>query len=146
NVVGVIATCYFLLNYFVRERDRAAELVAAERERSERLLLNVLPEPIAERLKAGESLIADGSPEVGVLFADITGFTPMSATMAPGGYRPTVEQHLHPLRRLGMITGWRRSRRSATRTWWPPDSSADSPITSRSSRSWHSACRALSDP
>jgi guanylate cyclase len=83
NVMGVTATCYFLLHYFVRERDRAAEMVAAERERSERLLLNVLPEPIAERLKAGESPIADGSPEVGVLFADIAGFTPMSATMTP---------------------------------------------------------------
>jgi len=83
NVLGPTGTCYFLLQYFVRERDRAAEMVAAERERSERLLLNVLPQPIAERLKAGESLIADGSPEVGVLFADIAGFTPLSATMAP---------------------------------------------------------------
>jgi adenylate cyclase len=83
NVLGVTGTCYLLLHYFVRERDRAAEMVAAERERSERLLLNVLPVPIAERLKAGESLIADGSPEVGVLFADIAGFTPLSASMAP---------------------------------------------------------------
>jgi adenylate cyclase len=83
NVLGVTGTCYFLLHYFVRERDRAAEIIAAERERSERLLLNVLPAPIAERLKAGESLIADGAPEVGVLFADIAGFTPMSETMAP---------------------------------------------------------------
>src|SRR3989441_11822682 len=83
NVLGVTGTCYVLLHYFVRERDRAAETVAAERERSERLLLNVLPQPIAERLKAGESLIADGFPEVGVLFADIAGFTPLSATMAP---------------------------------------------------------------
>jgi len=83
NVAGVTGTCYLLLHYFVRERDRAAEMIAAERERSERLLLNVLPEPIAERLKGGESLIADGSPEVGVLFADIAGFTPLSAAMAP---------------------------------------------------------------
>jgi guanylate cyclase len=83
NVLGVTGTCYVLLHYFVRERDRAAEILAAERERSERLLLNVLPEPIAERLKGGESLIADGAPEVGVLFADIAGFTPMSESMAP---------------------------------------------------------------
>src|SRR2546422_2357622 len=41
------------------------------------------PEPIADRLKGGESLIADGTPEVGVLFADIVGFTPMSEGMAP---------------------------------------------------------------
>ena len=83
NVLGVTGTCYFLLQYFVRERDRAAEIIAVERERSERLLLNVLPQPIAERLKGGESLIADGAPEVGVLFADIAGFTPMSEGMAP---------------------------------------------------------------
>src|SRR2546430_8907465 len=83
NVLGVTGTCYFLLQYFVRERDRPAQIIAAERERSERLLLNVLPEPIAERLKGGESLIADGAPEVGVLFADIAGFTPMSEAMAP---------------------------------------------------------------
>ena len=83
NVFGVTGTCFFLLHYFVRERDRAAEIIAEERERSERLLLNVLPEPIAARLKGGESLIADGAPEVGVLFADIAGFTPMSEAMAP---------------------------------------------------------------
>jgi adenylate cyclase len=83
NVLGVTGTCFLLLHYFVRERDRAAEMVAAERERSERLLLNILPEPIAERLKSGESLIADGTPDVGVLFADIAGFTPLSASMEP---------------------------------------------------------------
>jgi guanylate cyclase len=83
NVLGVTSTSYLLLNYFVRERDRAAAQVALERERSERLLLNVLPEPIAERLKAGESVIADAAQEVGVLFADLVGFTPMSAAMEP---------------------------------------------------------------
>jgi adenylate cyclase len=83
NVLGVTGTCFFLLQYFVRERDIAAAMVAAERERSERLLLNVLPQPIAERLKSGESVIADGVSEVGVLFADIAGFTPLSETMAP---------------------------------------------------------------
>jgi adenylate cyclase len=84
NVLGVTGTAFFLLHHFVRERDRAAAVAAAERERSERLLLNVLPGPIAERLKAGESLIADAVPDVGVLFADIASFTPMSASMEPG--------------------------------------------------------------
>jgi class 3 adenylate cyclase len=83
NVLGVTGTCFLLLHYFVRERDIAAAMVAAERERSERLLLNVLPEPIAVRLKSGESLIADAASEVGVLFADIADFTPLSETMAP---------------------------------------------------------------
>ena len=83
NILGVTGTSYLLLHYFVRERDRAAAVIAAERERSERLLLNVLPEPIAERLKSGESPIADRASEVGVLFADIVGFTQMSDTMRP---------------------------------------------------------------
>ena len=83
NILGVTGTSYLLLHYFVRERDRAAAVIAAERERSERLLLNVLPEPIAERLKSGESPIADRASEVGVLFADIVGFTHMSETMRP---------------------------------------------------------------
>lgn len=83
NILGVTGTSYLLLHYFVRERDRAAAVIATERERSERLLLNVLPEPIAERLKSGESPIADRASEVGVLFADIVGFTHMSETMRP---------------------------------------------------------------
>ncbi|MGH2671544.1 MAG: adenylate/guanylate cyclase domain-containing protein [Actinomycetota bacterium] len=83
NIVGVTGTCYVLLHYFVGERDKAAAMIAAERERSERLLLNVLPESVAERLKAGEREIADGMDDVGVLFADIAGFTPISAAMSP---------------------------------------------------------------
>jgi class 3 adenylate cyclase len=83
NILGVTGTSYLLLHYFVRERERAATVIAAERERSERLLLNVLPERIAERLKSGESPIADQASDVGVLFADIVGFTPLSETMRP---------------------------------------------------------------
>jgi class 3 adenylate cyclase len=45
------------------------------------LLLNILPEPIADRLRAGEGLIADRHEDVSLLFADIVGFTRMSSTM-----------------------------------------------------------------
>ena len=83
NIAGVTGTSYFLLQYFVNERERYAAALAEERTRSERLLLNVLPEKIAARLKAGESPIADSVPEVGVLFADIAGFTPMAEAMSP---------------------------------------------------------------
>ena len=47
------------------------------------LLLNVLPEPIANRLKNGEVHIADAFPSVSVLFADIVGFTEMSRGVPP---------------------------------------------------------------
>jgi len=73
----------------VRARERAlAELArqhrALEREqaKSERLLLNVLPEPVAARLKEEEGIIADAHASVTVLFADIVGFTPLSERMS----------------------------------------------------------------
>jgi class 3 adenylate cyclase len=63
-------------------RQRTKEL-SAEKQTSERLLLNVLPGPIADRLKTGESLIVDRFEAVSVLFADIVGFTAMSARTSP---------------------------------------------------------------
>jgi class 3 adenylate cyclase len=75
-----------VLGEAVRSRqalDREHRLLLAEQERSERLLLNVLPAPIAERLKAGEGVIADAFPEVTVLFADIVDFTRRSRRIGP---------------------------------------------------------------
>ncbi|MEO7664977.1 MAG: adenylate/guanylate cyclase domain-containing protein [Candidatus Limnocylindrales bacterium] len=60
----------------VRERERLAR-------ENERLLLNILPEPIAARLREGEPLIADRFEDVTLLFADIVGFTQLSASMSP---------------------------------------------------------------
>lgn len=65
------------------EKDQALRLLAVEQERSERLLLNVLPKDIAATLKAGERTIADHFDGASVLFADLEGFTPLSAEMAP---------------------------------------------------------------
>ncbi|HSO28543.1 MAG TPA: adenylate/guanylate cyclase domain-containing protein [Candidatus Sulfomarinibacteraceae bacterium] len=60
---------------------------AKERERlareNERLLLNILPGPIAQRLRDGEPLIADRFDDVTLLFADIVEFTRLSSTMSP---------------------------------------------------------------
>ncbi|KOR36801.1 hypothetical protein AM228_10460 [Planktothricoides sp. SR001] len=61
----------------------ALKQLETEKEKSERLLLNILPSPIAERLKEEEQVIADNFPEVTVLFADIAGFTPLSASLPP---------------------------------------------------------------
>jgi class 3 adenylate cyclase len=71
NVLGVATTVFAVLEYFVRERER-------EQARSERLLLNVLPAPIAVRLKEQERVIADDLPEATVLFADLVGFTTLA--------------------------------------------------------------------
>jgi class 3 adenylate cyclase len=53
------------------------------RETADNLLLNVLPRTIADRLKMGEATIADSYDAVTVLFADIVGFTAMSAAVDP---------------------------------------------------------------
>jgi class 3 adenylate cyclase len=60
----------------VKQRDRLAQ-------ENERLLLNILPEPIADRLRAGESLIADRFDDVTLMFADIVDFTRLSSTLSP---------------------------------------------------------------
>jgi len=54
-----------------------------EREKSERLLLNILPRPIADRLKQRGGVIADSFESVTVMFADIADFTSLSAGMSP---------------------------------------------------------------
>lgn len=59
------------------------ELLQLEKEKSEHLLLNILPRAIAERLKGGERTIADSHAEVTVLFADLVGFTQLSRSTAP---------------------------------------------------------------
>jgi class 3 adenylate cyclase/CHASE3 domain sensor protein len=53
----------------------------SEKERSEELLLQILPRPIAARLRSGETLIADDIPEATILFSDLAGFTALSGTM-----------------------------------------------------------------
>lgn len=83
NVIGPAVTTFGLLEYFVRSRDRAYGLLAVEQERSERLLLSIFPRPIAERLKVSQTVIAERSEEVSVLFADITGFTPATERLPP---------------------------------------------------------------
>jgi class 3 adenylate cyclase len=70
--------------FIARKTIRAqGEEIARERARSDALLRNVLPEPIAQRLKDGHAVIADGYEEATVLFADIVGFTPLSAKLSP---------------------------------------------------------------
>src|SRR5690606_16360812 len=54
-----------------------------ERERSESLLLNILPRSIAEQLKQNPGVIAERIPEASILFADIVGFTPFSRNLPP---------------------------------------------------------------
>ena len=60
----------------------AAREVAQAKQETERLLLNILPPPIAARLRAGEELIADRFEDASLLIADMVGFTELSAHMS----------------------------------------------------------------
>lgn len=83
NVGALAAVTFTLLAIFVRQKDAALALLAAEQAKSEGLLLNILPREIAPRLKEGEQNIADAYENATVLFADIVGFTPLSARLEP---------------------------------------------------------------
>ena len=70
------------LNDNIEKINSLNEGIERERQKSEKLLLNILPASIAERLKAGENVISDYFPEATVMFADLAGFTKMSAKLA----------------------------------------------------------------
>jgi class 3 adenylate cyclase len=76
NIIGPAVAIFLSMMYFVNAFQR-------EHARSEALLLNILPGPVAQRLKAGEAVIADGYSEVTILFADIVDFTKLAARTKP---------------------------------------------------------------
>jgi len=67
----------------ITDRKSTEEELRRQRLKSERLLLNVLPQAIAERLKRGQKIIADSFTEATVLFADLVGFTELSTRISP---------------------------------------------------------------
>ena len=75
NFAAVSAIVFLLLRYATTEKQKAHRQLQQEQLRSEHLLLNVLPGPIAERLKHSDQTIADGFADVSVMFADIVNFT-----------------------------------------------------------------------
>jgi class 3 adenylate cyclase len=90
NFAAISVMIYSLLWYFANEKnklrmqvDAQHEEIRLERDRSEKLLLNILPPAIAERLKRNEVNIAQGHADVTVMFADIVGFTRMTEELSP---------------------------------------------------------------
>ena len=91
DLAGPSLAGFFALAYFTNERDRSRaalarerHLLEVERDRSEQLLLNILPAPIARQLRDGRTTIAESQPAVSILFADIVGFTPLAEGLGPG--------------------------------------------------------------
>jgi adenylate cyclase len=76
NAIGMLVFGFVSMSYFRRRLEE-------ERRRSERLLLNVLPQSIAERLKRGESPIADRVEAATIVFADLVGFTTLAGRLPP---------------------------------------------------------------
>ncbi len=90
NFAAMSTIMYLLISYFVRQRDKLQtsvteqnRLLTIEQGKSEGLLLNILPEPIARRLKDQQGIIADGFADVTVMFADIINFTSLSEEAPP---------------------------------------------------------------
>jgi class 3 adenylate cyclase len=90
NFAAVSTIVYLLLRYSATEKQRAQialqetfRMLQVEQDRSERLLLNILPGPIAERLKNSNQTIADGFADVTVMFADIVNFTKVAEGLTP---------------------------------------------------------------
>ncbi|WP_235930296.1 adenylate/guanylate cyclase domain-containing protein [Sulfitobacter sediminilitoris] len=81
-IVFAVAMLAMVLPFFAEVRRAEAKLREAYRE-SEGLLLNILPRPIADRLKRSKGMIADDHDKVAILFADIAGFTDISDKMPP---------------------------------------------------------------
>jgi adenylate cyclase len=90
NFTIISTMVYLLLRHFVQERDRFErrlaeqhDLVRVEREKSEKLLLSILPAHVAERLKHQQGTIADGFADVSVMFADVVNFTRLAEELTP---------------------------------------------------------------
>jgi class 3 adenylate cyclase len=90
NFIAISGISYFLLRYAAQQKETyeaelqdAHRLLQIEQDKSERLLLNILPGPVAERLKKNDGAVADGFADVTVMFADIVNFTHIAEGMAP---------------------------------------------------------------
>lgn len=83
NLLGFSLTLSVIALAFGLAVKRAEDALQAERDKSEGLLHNILPVPIADRLKKDDKNPVDGFNETSILFADIVGFTPISESCTP---------------------------------------------------------------
>jgi adenylate cyclase len=83
NIVGAGSIAFMLLATFAQQRNEALAALRVEQEKSEALLVNVLPDSIAARLKASDRTIADHFDATSILFADVVDFTPLSQRLSP---------------------------------------------------------------
>lgn len=83
NIIGVSVVMFLLTRYFIIRNELVAQLLTAEKARSEAVLDNVMPRHVVARLQAGEYPIAEAHAEATILFADLVGFSALTARLAP---------------------------------------------------------------
>lgn len=127
NLAAISSIVYLMVRYAMQQKQRleamlleAHSLLQIEQSQSRRLLTNVLPDSIAERLKHSDQPIADRFSNVTVMFADIVNFTPVAASLSPvevfgllnrifSNFDELVEQHgLEKIKTIGdayMVAG-----------------------------------------
>ena len=89
----------------VVEKSNLYQQILEEKEKSERLLLNVMPARIAARLRSGAKSVAESLPEVNILFVDIVGFTEFAGRYPPERVVHLLENVFAPLDRLCVLHG-----------------------------------------
>lgn len=83
NTISAFALVGAAVALFYVEIRRTEQLLQHEYRRSQELLENILPTSVAERLKDGDSGVADSTSEATLLFADLVGFTKLAGELPP---------------------------------------------------------------
>lgn len=83
NLAGPATVAFVLLVAFASQRETALGALRSEQRKADALLLNILPQRIADLLKGGERHVAEGFEAATILFADVVDFTPLSARLQP---------------------------------------------------------------
>lgn len=99
NIAVISSIIFVLTSYFVRSRESMAQTLAVKSQQYEELLYRTLPPAIVDRLRQGETAIADATETAAVLFVDIVGFTgwaqrasPMAVVTALGEYFRALDE------------------------------------------------------
>lgn len=92
NVLAVSIVVFIVMNYFVGQRDRIQDELEQEQERSEELLLNILPREVAADLKRDGRTEAKYYESTSVLFADMVGFTALADRSSPSDLVATLNE------------------------------------------------------
>jgi class 3 adenylate cyclase len=82
SLIMLIIGLLVVATYYLQRR--SAKYIEREKEQADALLGSILPENIVDRLKQGETKIADSHQDVALMFSDIVGFTPLSSVMSVG--------------------------------------------------------------